>query len=209
LCAAVVVIGLSGAARANEAADRGISLSAWAGGALDRGVRSADGRPVHPEGLIAGLTGIGNIERVAIGGAVDVRPALFGDGRLSMSLLLGYQNETGHTQMQLLGEAGARRFSGVGAIGGGYERAPEPWLPFVGVRLGSARMVPAHGFIELGTWVFARYDIRETTVTSVGNLSSEEARTDYRIGGFMAGIALQIGMRLESPHPWNQGVAEW
>ena len=97
LFAVVVIVGLTGAARADGPGDRGISLSAWAGGAVDRGVVTGDGRPVHPEGLMAGLAGVGNIERVAIGGAVDVRPALFGDGRLSLSALLGYR-ATGRTR---------------------------------------------------------------------------------------------------------------
>jgi hypothetical protein len=208
LLAVVAVIGLTGVARADEPADRGLSLSAWAGGALDTGVRAADGRPVHPEALIAGLTGVGNIERVAIGGAIDVRPAMLGDGRLSLSALLGYHQATGRARVQLLGEAGVRRFSGLGGAAVAQMPAPEPWLPFVGVRLGSARMVPARGFVELGTWLFARYDVRQTTVTTVGNLSGEEAPTNYRIGRFMAGMALQVGLRLESPHPWNQGVKE-
>jgi hypothetical protein len=208
LFAALVFIGLIGDAWAGEPADRGISLSAWAGGALDRGVRAPDGQPVHPEALVAGLTGVGNIERVAIGGAVDVRPALLGNGRLSVSALLGYQHQTGRTRVQLLGEAGTGRFSGLGGDAVTHQLAPQPWLPFVGVRLGSASTVPAHGFVELGTWLFARYDIQHTTVTSVGTLSREEARADYKVGGFMAGMALQIGFRLESPHPWNQGVEE-
>ena len=205
-CAVFVIVGLTGAARADGPADRGISLSAWAGGALDRGVVTGDGRPVHPEGLMAGLTGVGNIERVAIGGAVDVRPALFGDGRLSLSALLGYQQQAGRARVQLLGELGTRRFSGLGADGVVAQPAPEPWLPFVGVRLGSARTVPARGFVELGSWLFARYDIRQTTATSVGNLSGEGAHADYRIGGFMLGMAMQVGLRLESAHPWKQGV---
>jgi hypothetical protein len=207
LCAVIVIAGLTDAARADEPADRGISLAAWAGGTIDRGVVAADGRPVHPEGLIAGLTGLGNIERVAIGGAVDVRPALFGDGRLSLSALFGY-HQGGHARVQLLGEAGFRRFSGVGSDAAAPRPGPDPWLPFAGVRLGSTRTVPERGFVELGSWLFARYDIRQTTVTSVGNLSGEEARADYRIGGFMVGMALQIGLRLESPHPWNQGGQE-
>ena len=206
LCAVVVIAGLTGAARADGLADRGISLSAWAGGVIDRGVVTADGRPVHPEGVIAGLTGVGNIERVAIGGAVDIRPALFGDGRLSLSAVLGYQQQAGHARVQLLGELGTRRFSGLGADGVVSQPAPEPWLPFVGVRMGSARTVPARGFVELGSWLFARYDIRQTTAASVGKLSGEGAHADYRIGGFMLGVAMQVGLRLESPHPWNQGV---
>ena len=210
LAAVVVFTGLAGVARADEPADRGISLSAWAGGALDRGVVGTNGQPVHPEALLAGLTGVGNIEHVAIGGAVDIRPALFSDGRLSLSALLGYQHQVNRTRVQLLGEAGARRFSGLGTVGDEamHQLAPQPWLPFVGLRLGSARMVPAHSFVELGTWLFARYDLQKTTVAAVHNLSGEEAPTDYRLGGFMAGMALQVGLRLESPHPWNQGVEE-
>jgi hypothetical protein len=202
----VVIVGLTGAARADGPADRGISLSAWAGGAIDRGVRTTDRRPVHPEGLIAGLTGVGNIERVAIGGSVDVRPALSGQGWLSLSALLGYQQQAGRARLQLLGEVGTRRFSGLGADEVTDQPAAEPWLPFVGVRIGSARMVPARGSVELGSWLFARYDVWQTTVTRMGNLSGEEARADYRIGGFMLGMAMQVGLRLESPHPWNQGV---
>jgi hypothetical protein len=209
LCAVVLVVGFAGVARADEPADRGISLSAWAGGALDRAVRAADGRPVHPEALVAGLTGVGNIERVAIGGAIDMKPALFGDGRLSLSTLLGYQHQARRTRVQLLGEAGVRRFSGLSGDAVAPPLAPDPWLPFVGARLGSTRVVPARGFVELGSWLFARYDIRQTTVTSVGNFSGgEEARTDYRVGGFMVGMAMQVGLRLESPHPWNQGLEE-
>jgi hypothetical protein len=206
--AIIAVAGTTGAARADEPADRGISLGAWAGGALDRSVVTSQGEPVDLEALVAGLSGVGNIERVAMGGAVDVRPGVAGEGRLSVSALLGYQQQIGPDRLLLLGEGGSRRFSGVGAGAFAHQVGPDPWLPFVGVRLGTARTVPAHGFFELGTWLFARYDLKRATVASVGSPAGD-GRTDYRVGGFMAGLAVEVGLRLESPHPWNQGVIEW
>ena len=85
---------------------------------------------------------------------------------------------------------------------------PDPWLPFVGIRIGSARTVPAHGLVEVGGWVFARYDLKQMTVMRTGEILAETGTTTYQVGGFMAGLALQVGLRLESPHPWNQGVVE-
>ena len=205
LLAVIVLAGLAAVARAGESADRGVSLSAWTGGALDRGVTTADGRPINTEALVAGLTGVGNIEHLAIGGAVDVKPAVFGDGRLSLSALLGYHHQLARNRLQLLAEAGERRYSDV--VVGPLERqvGPDPWLPFVGARLGLARTVPARGFVEVGVWAFARYDLQRSAVTGVSTFLGE-TRTDYRVGGLMAGLALQAGLRLESPHPWNQGV---
>jgi hypothetical protein len=91
----------------------------------------------------------------------------------------------------------------------GSQLGPDTWLPCAGLRLGIARTVPAHGFIEVGVWLFGRHDIGQTTVTNVNNLVGEGTHTDHRLGGTMTGLALQVGMRLESPHPWNQGVVEW
>jgi hypothetical protein len=56
--------------------------------------------------------------------------------------------------------------------------------------------------------LFARYDFGETTVTNVGSTLGEETRTDYRLGGFTMAMALEVGIRLEAPHPWNQGIVE-
>jgi hypothetical protein len=211
LLAVAAVIGIAAggasAAGAEGPADRGISLSAWAGGALDRSVLGANGQPVRPEALVAGVTGVGNIEHFAVGGAVDTRPDILGAGRLSISALLGYQQQVGAGRIQLLGEAGGRRFSDVGGDPNARQLGTDPWLPFVGLRIGSARTVPAHGFVEVGSWLFARFDLRRTTITSEAGMG-DAARTDYRVGGFMAGLGLEVGLRLESPHPWNQGTVE-
>ncbi len=195
------------AARAEEPADRGLSLAAWAGTAFDRSVAASEtGRPLHDAAPMVGATGLGNVERVAIGGAVDAIPGMLGEGRLSLSALLGYQPQIGAFRYQLLGEAGGHRFTDVGGTLFARRPGTETWLPFAGVRLGAARTYPAHSVGEVGVWVFGRYDIGQKTVTNVRDFMGDETRTDYRVGGYMVGLAVQVGLRLEAPHPWNQGV---
>ena len=204
---ALVVSVVAAAARAEEPAGRGISLSAWAGTAFDRSVAASDtGRPLRDAAPMIGATGLGNIERVAIGGAVDATPGVLGDARLSLSALLGYQPQLGAVRYQLLGEVGGHRFSGVGGTAFTRPSGTEVWLPFAGVRLGAARTYPAHSVGEVGVWMFGRYDIGQKTATNVSDFMGDETRTDYRLGGYMVGLAVQVGLRLESPHPWNQGV---
>jgi hypothetical protein len=203
--AGVVVVGLLAfavPARAGEPADRGISMSAWAGAAVDRSVVSADsGRPLHDGAPLVGATTVGNIGRLAMGGAVDATPGINGDGRLSIAVLLGFQPEVDRIRVQFLGEAGRHRFSNVGGNLFAHQLGPETWLPYLGVRLGATRTVPANGLFEVGAWLFGRYDIGEATVTNVSGFLGEETRTDYRVGGWMCGLALQVGLRLESPDP--------
>ena len=170
------VTAMAHAVRADEPADRGISLTASAGVA-------SDGAP------IVGASTVGNLERAAIGGAVDAMPGAPGNGRLSLSILLGYQQQIGRTRFHLLGEAGRHRSFETGTTAVGTQPPLEIWPPFAGVRLGVARTVPAHGIVEVGASLFGRQDLD-------------------RAGGVLAGLTLQVGIRLESPHPWNQGVVE-
>lgn len=179
LLAVVAALGVTATAhavRADEPADRGISLSVSAGGAQD-------GAP------IVGASTVGNLERAAIGGAVDTMPGAPGNGRLSLSVLFGYQQQIGRTRFRLLGEAGRHRSFEMAATPVGTESPLEVWPPFAGLRLGVARTVPAHGLVEVGASLFGRHDLD-------------------RAGGVLAGLTLQVGIRLESPHPWNQGVVE-
>jgi hypothetical protein len=203
--AGLVVVGLlAGAAPAwaREPADRGISMSGWAGAAVDRSVVVAgSGRPLHDGAPLIGVTALGNIRSVALGGALDTTPAINGDGRLSMAVLLGFQPEVDGTRLQFLGEAGRHRFSDVGGNMVAHQLGTDTWLPYLGVRLGVARTVPARGMFELGAWLFGRYDIGEATVINVGSFLGEETRTDYRVGGWMCGLALQVGLRLEAADP--------
>ena len=188
MLAIIGVAGWTAVAAADEPADRGISLTALAGGAIDRSITGVgSGRRVDEATPILGATTVGNIERLALGGSLDTTPGSLGNGRLSVGVLLGYQQQVGRTRLHAFGEAGQRRFS---QMGGADIR-----LPYAGLRLGAARTVPDHGFVELGMSLFARY---------VG----EETRTDYRLGGFTMALALEVGVRLEAPHPWNQGVRE-
>jgi len=198
----------AGAARADESADRGISLAAFAGGATDRSVVRADtGHRLNETAPVIGVTGVGNIDRFAIGGAIDATPGALGNGRLAIGALLGYQPQVGRTRVHLLGEAGGHRFAGLGSATMMRQPGAETWLPYAGVRVGAARTVPAHGFVELGVWLFGRYDLGHAIVTDAGPSAAEPA-TAYRLGGLTAGLGVQAGLRLESPHPWNQGVLE-
>jgi hypothetical protein len=202
---AIVVFGMAAVARparAEEAADRGISMSAWAGAAVDRSVVAANsGRPLHDGAPLVGATALGNIRWVALGGSVDAAPGRNGDGRLSIGVLLGVQPEVDRLRIQVLGEAGRHRFSDVGGNVFAHQVGPDTWLPYLGVRLGVARTVPAHGMFEVGAWLFARHDVGEATVTNVGSFSGQESRTDYRLGGWMCGLALRVGLHLEAADP--------
>ena len=162
-----------------------------------RGQRPA----LHDGAPLIGVTALGNIRSVALGGALDTTPGINGDGRLAMAVLLGFQPEVDSTRLQFLGEAGRHRFSDVGGNMMSHQVGPETWLPYLGVRLGVARTVPARGMFEVGAWLFGRHDIGEATVTNVGSVLGEETRTDYRVGGWMCGLALQVGLRLEAADP--------
>ena len=189
-------------ARADEAADRGISMSAWAGAALDRSVASADtDRPLHDGAPLVGATALGNVRQLALGGAVDATPRANGDGRLSLAVLLGFQPEVDQIRFQVLGEAGGHRFSDVGGNMFRHQLGPDTWLPYLGVRLGLARTVPARGLLEVGGWLFGRYDLGRVTVTSVDGFLGGESPSAYRVGGWMCGLALQVGLRLEAADP--------
>jgi hypothetical protein len=164
---AVVAAALApAAARAGEPAERGASFTVSAGAAVAHGDAPAP---------MFGVTGVGNVERLALGGAVDGTPGTQGDGRLSVSGLVGYQPELGGTRLLLLAEGGRHRIG------------RDPWLPFVGLRVGLARTWPRRGPFEVGAWCFGRYD---------------------RLGGFLAGVAFHGGLRIESRHPWQEPQPE-
>jgi hypothetical protein len=198
----LAIVAAAPAARGGEPADRGISMSAWGGVAVDKSVSTVDsGRALRDGVPLVGATTVGNIGWLAMGGAVDATPGINGDGRMSMALMLGFQPEVEGTRLQFLGEAGRHRFSNVGGSVFGHQLGPDTWLPYLGVRLGVARTAPAHGPFEVGAWLFGRYDVGEAIVTNMSGLYSQETRTDYRLGGWMGGLALQVGLRLESADP--------
>ena len=63
---------------------------------------------------MVGLATLLNWDELALGGVVDGMPGIFGDGRLTMGALAGWQPRGGGHRYQLLGELGQERFSDVG-----------------------------------------------------------------------------------------------
>jgi hypothetical protein len=54
------------------------------------------------------------------------------------------------------------------------------------------------GYFQMGVWAFARHDIGEITVTSEsGGRGAGSTFTDYKLGGFQAGVALRLGTIVE------------
>ncbi len=110
--------------------------------------------------------------------------------------LAGWQEALGRFSFQILAEAGGHRFN---QVGGNFFATqlgdPTHWLPYAGARLGATMSLPAKDFFQMGIWLFARQDVGEATVTSEsgGFLGGEVTDTNYRLGGFQAGLALRIG----------------
>jgi hypothetical protein len=199
VAAALVVVFIApGRGWADERAERGISVSAWAAEAVDRSVTIAGhGDERTSTTPVFGLTGLGNVGPLALGAAIDGTPAVDRDGRLVLSTLFGYQPRIGGSRVHLLGEVGGHMFSNVGAERAERQFGPDRWLPFLGLRLGAARTMADHGRFELGLWLFCRYDVGQATVSTVGGPYGDDTRTEYRVGGFMTGVAFQMGVRFE------------
>jgi hypothetical protein len=199
LLVAAGAVAAAGPARADDEARSGISLGAWAGAAMDRAVaRADDGTPLHDRQQIAGVTALANMEGVTLGGALDGTPGILGNGQLWVGGLAGWRNALGAVRVVLLGEAGEHRFSDVGGTMLGHQLGDDVWLPYAGARLGLAWTIPDRGHLELGLWTLARYDARSETVTYVSSLLGDGERTDYRVGGYMVGLAVQVGARFEA-----------
>ena len=129
-----------------------------------------------------------------MGGTVDTTPSINGDGRMSIAPLLGFQPEVEGMRFQLLGEAGRHRFSDVGGGVFGHQLGPDTWLPYLGVRLGVARTVPAHGLFELGAWLFGRDRHPRGDRDERERLSwARRPGPTIGIGGWMWGLALRSG----------------
>ena len=193
----------------DTARDKGISVSAWAASALDRSVTTvSDGAPLHPTALLIGVTALANVGDLAVGAALDSFSGIFGEGRLAIAGLGGWQPKLiGHLRLQILGEAGAHRFSGVGDGLFAQQVGGPTWLPYGGVRLGAALAFASH--VDVGWGLFARYDVGSNTVTTIdsGFLGSPSTRVDYDVGGFMVGLAIQVGVRFETARAPSTSLA--
>jgi hypothetical protein len=201
---------LASADQDDVARDKGISLSAWAGGAMDRSVTNVSGgAPLHPTAALVGITAVANVGELAVGAALDGFSGLFGEGRMAIAALGGWQPRDGRLRLQILGEVGAHRFSDVGGSLFAEQMGGPTWLPYGGVRVGTAWTFGERGHVEVGTNLFARYDLGSSTVTTIdsGFLGSPSTRTDYNVGGFMAGLGIQVGVRFQTPRAPSTSLA--
>jgi hypothetical protein len=192
--ALLAVTAASPPARAGDAPGFGISLDGYAAPTWDHTVTNQQtGDPARVSRGALGLATLLNVDEFALGGVVDGVPGIFGEGRLTVGGMVGWQPRLGSYRYQLLGELGQERFSDVGAmLVVARPMVGETWLPYVGARLGMTETFSREGHFVLGAWVFVRRDLAEANVSS--------AQSDYVVGGYAAGVAFRVGMRFEQAH---------
>jgi hypothetical protein len=193
------------AARAEDASLFGLSLDAFAAPTLDRSITDQQTGLAHqPTRGMVGLATLLNWDQFALGGVVDGMPGIFGDGRLSLGALAGWQPRLGGHRYQLLGEMGQERFSDVGGNLLTTPSTKETWLGYVGARVGLSETFGSDGPFELGAWLFFRKDVADATVTSTASNflgGGEDMTTPYRLGGYSAGVGLRVGLRFDQRRP--------
>jgi hypothetical protein len=198
---ALAIAVLSPGARADESPSVGISLDGYVAPVFDDSVTNmSPGQSQDRSRGLVGLATVANVGSFAAGAVVDGFPGIFGDGRLTVGTMVGWQPQVGTHRFQVLGEIGAERFSDVG---GNFFASPsthETWLDYVGARLGTSETFGRNGHFELGAWLFVRKDLGEAAVTntSSGFFGSEPlTTTDYVVGGYTAGAAFRVGFRFD------------
>ena len=199
------------AARADEAPLFGLSVDAYAAPTWDRSITDQQtGQPRQGSRGMVGVATLLNWDGLALGGVVDGMPGIFGDGRVSAGALVGWQPRLGSHRYQLLGEMGQERFSEVGGNLLSTPNTKDTWLGYVGARLGMSETFASDGPFELGAWLFVRKDINDATVTNTsGNvLGGDETTTQYRLGGYSAGVALRVGLRFDQKRLPHESTVE-
>ena len=209
---ALTAITLAGpAAHADEPPLFGLSVDAYAAPTWDRSITDQQtGQPRQASRGMVGLATLLNWDGLALGGVVDGMPGIFGDGRVSAGALVGWQPRLGSHRYQLLGEMGQERFSEVGGNLLSTPNTKETWLGYVGARLGMSETFGSDGPFELGAWLFVRKDLNDATVTNTsGNLfGGDDTVTQYRLGGYSAGVALRFGVRFDQKRPPHESTAD-
>jgi hypothetical protein len=196
---AVTVLATAASARADEPSRFGLSVDAYAAPVYDRSViNQQTHQPVDGSRETVGLATVLNFDTLALGGVVDGMPGILGNGRLAVGGIAGWQPRLGSHRYQLMGELGAERFGDVGGSLLGTPGARDTWLDYVGARLGTSETFGSGPF-ELGAWLFVRKDLGEANVSGPsGNLpGGPDSTTDYRLGGYTAGVALRLGVRFD------------
>jgi hypothetical protein len=216
LAAAVALATVTLAASAARAEDApplfGFSVDAFAAPTLDRSIADQQtGLARQPTRGMVGLATLLNWDELALGGVVDGMPGIFGDGRLSMGALAGWQPRVGAHRYQLLGELGQERFSDVGGNLFSTPSATETWLGYVGARVGLSETFGSDGPFELGAWLFFRKDVGDALVTNTaGNFlgGGDDTVSQYRLGGYSAGVGLRVGVRFDQKRPVSESTVE-
>ena len=210
--AALAVVTLSAPdARAEDAPLFGFSLDAFAAPTLDRSIADQQtGLARQPTRGMVGLATLLNWDELALGGVVDGMPGIFGDGRLTMGALAGWQPRVGGHRYQLLGELGQERFSDVGGNLFSTPSAKETWLGYVGARVGLSEAFGSDGPFELGAWLFFRKDVGDALVTNTAGtfLGGDDTVSQYRLGGYSAGVGLRVGLRFDQKRPVSESTVD-
>jgi hypothetical protein len=184
---------------------KGIAADTWVAAVDDRSVLNLTSGEKHNEqSVLLGISVLGHLGELALGATLDGFPGLFGDSRLSAGGLAGWQRTVDLFRLQILAEAGGHCFRYVGSTLFASQNGPaNHWLPYAGLRVGATMSFSKRGYSQMGLWVFARQDIGEATVTSVSaGWGSGSTYTDFRLGGFQAGVALRFGMSVtQQPGP--------
>ena len=198
-------------AHADEPSPFGVSVDAYAAPTWDHSITEQQtGQLRQGSRGMVGLATLLNWDGLALGGVVDGMPGIFGDGRVSAGALVGWQPRLGSHRYQVLGEMGQERFSEVGGNLISAPSAKETWLGYVGARLGMSETFGSEGPFELGAWVFVRKDINDATVTNTsGNfLGGDDTTTQYRLGGYSAGVALRLGVRFDQKRSPSESAVD-
>jgi len=199
--ALAAAVGLAApAARAADAPILGLSVDGYVAPTWDRSVTDMQsGKPYQPSRSAVGVATLLNVDELIFGAIADGMPGIFGDGRLTMGGVFGWQPRSGSDRYQILGEMGEERFSDTGGNLFNTPSVDETTLAYVGARLGVTHTFGGGGPFELGVWAFVRKDIGEAVVTNTsGNfLGGEDTVTQYRVGGYSGGVSLRVGLRFD------------
>jgi hypothetical protein len=202
--AAAFILALSPGARAqDEAWGPGISIDGYIAPVWDAAVTNVT-NPQSQNRLrgLVGLSALANFGPCAAGGVVEGSPGVLGNGRLTVGAVAGWQPRVGTHWFQVLGEAGAERFTDVGGDLFSTTTPHEIWLSYLGARVGVSETFGRGGHFVLGGWLFVRKDLDEATATNNGaGLFSSGPATDYRVGGTSAGATLRFGFRFDRRRP--------
>jgi hypothetical protein len=210
--AVLATITLAPAARAEDAPLLGLSVDAFAAPTLDHSITDQQtGLPHHASRGTIGLATLLNWDELALGGVLDGMPGIFGDGRLSIGALAGWQPRLGGHRYQLLGELGQERFSDVGGNLFSTPSTQETWLGYVGARLGISETFSSDGPFELGAWLFFRKDVSDATVSNTAGafVGGGDANVNqYHLGGYSGGVGLRVGLRFDQRRAASDSTVE-